>query len=232
MDLVLTRALATPERRRLRLAAIVIAVLLAVFIVTQLALPPLATSIAKHRLKKFGQVNSIYLSSFPAVQLAWEHVNKLDVQMDNFDATPAQLSSEIAQAGEVSNLNFTIGTFRTSVLTLHDVVVTKSHGEFHIGARLELADLRKALPIIQSLTPLPSPSGKMLFRGTAEVLGLRASVDTVVEVRDGKVVVAPTGLLGALATITVFHDPHLYVQSVSGRAIPGGLSITARAAFK
>jgi hypothetical protein len=59
------------------------------------------------------------------------------------------------------------------------------------------------------------------------VLGVNASVDVAVTALDGKLVVAPTGLFGAFATVTLFDDPQIRVQSVSGSAVPDGLRFVA-----
>ncbi len=66
------------------------------------------------------------------------------------------------------------------------------------------------------------------MRGTASVLGVQASVDVVIAARDGKLVVAPSGLLGAFATVTLYDDPEIHVQSVTATPVPGGLRFVAR----
>ena len=103
------------------------------------------------------------------------------------------------------------------------------HGDEMVGAaQLDLADLQAALPIVRSLTPVRESGGQLVLRGTASVLGVNAAVDVVVAARDGKLVVAPTGLLGAFATVTLFDDPQIRVQSVSATTVPGGLRFVAR----
>ena len=84
------------------------------------------------------------------------------------------------------------------------------------------ADLRAALPILTSVTPVASSDGRLTLRGTATLFGLSATVDATVSAQDGKLVVVPDVPFGGLATITVFSDPRIQVQGVSASPVPGG----------
>jgi hypothetical protein len=56
-------------------------------------------------------------------------------------------------------------------------------------------------------------------------------VDVTVSARDGELVAAPDVPFGALATITLFADPGVDVQSINAAAVPGGFSVQARGAL-
>jgi hypothetical protein len=204
--------------------AIPVAAVVAVVLVGgQFVVPAIATSVLRHRLSKDGTVLSAHLSAFPWIQLIWQHADKVTASMANYDLQPSQLESLLHQAEGIGTLDMSIGVVHTGLLTLHDVTFTK-RGDAMVGdAKLDIADLRAALPIIKSLTPVHNGSGQLVLRGTASVLGMQASVDAVVAARDGKLVVAPTGLLGAFATVTLYDDPQIQVESVTATAVPGGL---------
>ncbi len=89
-------------------------------------------------------------------------------------------------------------------------------------------DLRAALPVIRSLTPVQDTGGHLVLRGSASVFGVSAAVDVVVAARDGKLVVAPAGLLGAFATLTLYDDPQVRIQSVAATEVPGGVRFVVR----
>jgi hypothetical protein len=198
----------------------------------QFVVPSIGTSVLRHRLGKDGKVLTAHLSAFPWIQLIWQHADKVTATMVNYDVPPSQLESLLHQAEGIGTLDIAIGVVHTGLLTLHDVSFTK-HGDEMVGqADLDLADLRSALPIIQSLTPVSDGGGQLTLRGTASVLGVRASVDAVVAARDGKLVVAPSGLLGAFATVTLYDDPKIYVQSVTATSVPGGLKFVTRGRVK
>ncbi len=194
----------------------------------QLIVPPIATTVLRHRLAKDGRVLSVQLSAFPWIKLLWQHADTVSVRMADYNPPPQKIQTLLREAAGVGRLDVSIGRVRTGLLTLHQVSFTKHGGEIVGAAQLELRDLQAALPIVRSLTPVRDAGGQLVLRGSASVLGVSASVDLSVQARDGKLVVAPTGLLGALATVTVFEDPQISVQSVSADAVPGGIRFVAR----
>jgi hypothetical protein len=194
----------------------------------QFVVPPLATSVLRHRLSKDGTVLSAHLSAFPWVQLIWQHADTVTASMSDYNLQPSQLEGQLHQAEGIGTIDLSIGVVHTGLLTLHDVSFTKRGDEMVGDARLDLSDLQAALPILKSLTPVHDSSGQLVLRGTATVFGVQASVDAVVAARDGKLVVAPSGLLGAFATVTLYDDPEIYVQSVTATSVPGGLRFVTR----
>jgi hypothetical protein len=198
-----------------------------VLIVGQLLVPPIATMVLRHRLSKDGRVISARLSAFPWVKLLWHHADKVSVRMAGYSAAPSDITTRLTEAEGVGTLDISIGVIHTGLLTLHDVSFNKRGNAMTGAARLDLRDLQAALPIVRSLTPVHDADGQLVLRGTASVLGVNASVDVAVTALDGKLVVAPTGLFGAFATVTLFDDPQIRVQSVSGSAVPDGLRFVA-----
>lgn len=204
------------------------AALLVVLVGGQLLVPPIATIVLRHRLAKDGRVLSVRLSAFPWLKLLWQHADKVSVRMADYSAPPSHITTLLQEAEGVGTLDISIGVIHTGLLTLHDVSFSK-HGDEMVGAaQLDLRDLQTALPIVRSLTPVQDAGGQLVLRGSASVLGVSASVDVAVTASDGKLVVAPTGLFGAFATVTLFDDPQIRVQSVSGSAVPDGVRFVAR----
>lgn len=194
----------------------------------QLVAPPIATALLRQRLAKDGRVISVHVSAFPWFELLWQHADKVTVRMGDYDAPPDHLRDQLRQAAGVGTIELSIGVAHTGLLALHDVSLSK-HGKEMVGvAQLYLRDLRAALPIVQSLTPVHEAGGPLILRGKASVLGVSATVDIVVAARDGKLVVAPAGLFGAFATLTLYDDPLIDVQSVNASALPGGVKFVVR----
>ncbi len=194
----------------------------------QLVVPPIAATLLGHRLAKDGRVISAKLSAFPWFELLWQHAEKVTVRMADYNASPHRIQELLQQADGAGTLDISIALLRTGLLTLHDVSLSK-HGDEMVGAaQLDLRDLQAALPMVRSLTPVHDADGQLVLRGTAGVLGVNASVDVAVTARDGKLIVAPAGLFGAFATVTLFDDPQISVQSVMAHAVPGGVSFLAR----
>ncbi|MDE3132161.1 MAG: hypothetical protein KGL16_13510 [Acidobacteriota bacterium] len=207
------------------------AVCVVVLVVGQFLVPPLATTILRHRLAKDGRVLSAHVSAFPWFELLWQHADSVTARLADYDAVPGHLKRDLQQAARVGTVRIAVDVLHTGLLTLHDVSLTKRGDELVGAAQLDLHDLQAALPIVQSLTPAHDAAGQLVLRGKASVFGVSATVDLVVAARDGDLVVAPAGLLGAFATLTLFEDPQIRVQSVSATAVPGGVRFVARGRF-
>lgn len=189
----------------------------------QLLAPAIATAMLRQQLSQHGRVISVRLSAFPWTQLLWQRADGVTVKMADFSARPDQLDKLLHQGGDVDKIDVSIGIVHTGLLTLRDVSFSKQGDEMRGVARLELEDLRAALPVIRSLTPVQDGGDRLVLRGSASVFGVNAAVDVIVAARDGKLVVAPAGLLGAFATLTLFHDPQVRVESVAAGKVPSGV---------
>jgi hypothetical protein len=212
----------------LAVAAVVVVVIAA----SQVFLPGIAARDLRSRLGQDGEVLSVKVSAFPAVQLLWDHADTVSIKLKDYRTLPNHVPGLLQEAGDVGTLNVSIGTLRSGQLTLRDVTLTKRGSELVGSARIEDADLRAALPVIESVTPVSSADGQLMLRGKGGAFGISATVTAVVAASDGKVVVAPAGLLGGFLNVTVFDDPGIYVQSVTGAAVNGGLSVSARAELR
>jgi hypothetical protein len=80
--------------------------------------------------------------------------------------------------------------------------------------------------------PVASGNGTLTLRGTGTLLGFTGSVDAVVSTRKGDLIVAPDVPFGALATVTLFSNPHVAVEGVSAASGPGGFTVTANGTVK
>ena len=82
------------------------------------------------------------------------------------------------------------------------------------------------------MVPVASSSGTLILQGAATVLGVTASAQATVGVADGALIVSPNLPFGALATLTLFSDPHVAVQGVGAATAPGGFTVSARAVLR
>lgn len=212
--------------------AITVVAIAAVLAASQLLLPRMAANEVRARLGHDGRVLSVKVSAFPAIQLLWGHADTVSVKLGEYRTGPSDVPGFLHEAGDTDTLNVSIRTLHSGLLKLHDVTVTKRGSELTVGGQIDEADLRAALPIIDSVTPVSSVDGQLTLKGKAAAFGISATVTAVVSVVDGKVLVAPSGLLGGFVNVTVFSDPEIYVQSVHGTAISGGLTVSAHAELR
>lgn len=209
-----------------RLAAIGLLLLVVIVLgVGQLVLPGIAEQQIRDRLSRSGQVLAVSVSAFPAIELLWHQADTVTVRLGRYRSNPGHLGSLLTQAGDVGTLHASATELDTGLLTLLDATLAKHGNQLTGTALVTEAAIRRALPILESVTPVASSDGTLTVRGTASLFGVSASVDATVQPRDGALVVSPDVPLGGLATITVFSNPNVDVQSVGASSTAAGLLV-------
>jgi hypothetical protein len=228
------RGSAIPRRnvlamRRIALAATTVVVVL-LLVLAQLILPGVAQQRLRDRLSHSGKVLAVEVHAFPAIELLWHHADRVVVRMQQYRSNPGHLGGLITQAGDVGSLDASAAEVHAGLLTLRHATLRKRGNQLSGSAQVREQDLRSALPILGSVQPIASAGGQLTLRGTATLLGVTAAVDATVSARNGQLVVQPDVPLGALATVTVFSNPHLEVDDVgasAGSVTPSGFSVYA-----
>ena len=210
--------------RRLALlgAAALVVVLL---VVAQLVLPGIAAQRLRDDLSRSGRVLEVQVHAFPAIELLWHRADRVVVRMATYRAAPSKLPSTLSQAGDVGSLRVSAQVFQDGRLTLRDASLVKQDGGLTAAATVTQPDLRIAVPIFNSVTPVASGDGRLVLRGTASLLGLTTTINATLSAQNGKLVVTPDVPFGGLATITVFSDPRLRVTGVSAAPAPDGFTV-------
>ena len=202
-----------------RLAALALVLLVVVILgVGQLVLPGIAASHLRSQLSRDGQVLSVSVSAFPAVELLWHQADKVVIRMGRYDPPSGSLGATLAQTADATTLSASAQAFHYGLVTLHNATLAKQGSTLSGSALVDESDLRNALPILSSVTPVASSGGRLTFQGTA--FGI--SADATVSVTDGNLTVVPDVPFGALATITLFSDPHVAIQQIAASAATGG----------
>jgi hypothetical protein len=213
-----------------RIIALAVAgVVLAILIVAQLVLPGIAAQRLRDDLARSGNVRSVRVSAFPAIELLWGQADTVVVRLGRYRAGASQIGGKLGRAADVGTIDASAQELDSGAITLRDATLRKRGDELTGAATVTQADLRAAVPFLDNVQPVASGNGRLTLRGTASLLGLSASVDATVSAQDGALVVAPDVPLGGIATITLFNDPHVRVQSVSAVTVPGGFELLAQA---
>jgi hypothetical protein len=205
---------------------------LLLLIVAQLVLPGIAAQRLRDRLARSGTVLNVEVDAFPAVELLWHQADRVVVRMGSYRSNPATLSGNVAQVADVGALDASASQLNSGLLTLRDATLRKRGNELSASATVTEADLRSAIPILDSVQPVGSSGDRLILRGTATVLGVTATVDATVGPRNGALVVSPNVPFGALATITLFSNPAVAVTDVSAVPSPGGFALSAHARIR
>jgi hypothetical protein len=215
--------------RRIIAIAIAAGAILALLVIAQLALPSIAENRLHDQLAKRGDVIEVKVSAFPAIQLLWHHADSVTVRMGTYRADAGQIGSQLGQARDAGTIDASAATVDSGLLTVHDATLHKRGNQLIGTARIDESDLVKAVPILTSVQPVASGNGELVLRGTATLFGVSATVDATVSARNGAIVVQPDVPLGGLATVTVFSNPHIYVNGVSARPASGGFTVSVQA---
>ncbi len=215
--------------RRLAAIAIGLGVILLVLVIAQLVLPGIAANRLRDQLKRKGEVIEVKVSAFPAIELLWHHADSVRIRMGSYRSDPSGIGNLLGQAGDVDSIDASATEFTSGLLTVHEASMHKRGDQITATARIDEADLVRAVPILQSVQPVASGNGTLTLRGTATLLGVGATVDATVSASDGKLIVQPNLPFGGLATLTVFSNPHISVEGVSATPTDGSFTVTARA---
>ncbi len=203
--------------------------IVALLVVAQLVLPGIAGRQLRDRLARSGQVLEVKVEAFPAIMLLWHRADHVVVRFGRYSSTPSNLSSLLDQAADVGSLDASATEVQTGLVTLRDATLSKRGDQLTGSAELTEQDLRAAVPFLAAVRPVASSNGQLVLRGTATVFGVTATADARVAAVNGALVVQPDVPFGGLATVTVFSDPRLHVDSVTAATTPTGFSVQGRA---
>lgn len=210
-------------------APVVLAVVVLAMILLGLAqalLPRVAASRVRSRVAAYGQVRSVRVSAFPAIELLWGHADSVSVRAARLAATPTQIASLLWQARDFGDLDVAAdaAVLQDSLLPhgleLADVHMRKRGDSLSATATLTPAQLAAALPAGVSAEPIASGSGAVEARASGSLFGFQASLNVLVRAIEGRLVAEPRGVpLSGLASVTLFSDQHLRVEAVGMRML-------------
>jgi hypothetical protein len=200
--------------------------------VAQIVLPGIATDQLRDRLAKHGQVLHVEVHAFPAIELLWHQADKVVIRMASYRSSASNLGDTLADTGNVDTLDASASEVDLGLLKLRDASLRKRGNELVGAANVTENDLRTSAPFLDNVQPVASANGQLVLRGTATLLGVTATVDATVAAQDGRLIVVPNVPFGALATVTLFDNPHVSVQGVSARSTTDGFAVTATGRVK
>ncbi len=201
----------------------------------QLFLPRIAAGRISSRLGRYGTVESVHVKAWPAVKLLWGSADSVTVRARRLRLSPAQTAKLLWEARGLDRITMTAASVREGPLALTDVSFRKQGQALSAQARMAAADVSSALPEGAQVQLLSSEDGQVNVRVAGGLFGVRTSLDAVAAASAGKLVVHPlAGLLSGLQ-LTLFSDPHVYVQAVGASVEPSrplSYRLTMRASLR
>jgi hypothetical protein len=209
------------RRRGLRIALVSTGGVVAVLGLAQLLLPALAAQRVRSQLGRYGDVRSVAVSAFPAVELLWGHAQSATARAGSLTMSLAQAGALLWEGRGVDRLDVSAQSVRLESFALRDVSLVRHGSELHLEGSLTAADLRAALPGSVAVQPLGSVPGGVEVRVTGNLFGAATSLDALLSVEDGRLVAQPLGIpfAGALR-LTLLSAPHLYLQNFALTSLP------------
>ncbi len=217
--------------RVLRVAAIATAALLALLALAQLLLPRIATSTISSRVHRYGRVLNASVSAFPAVELLWGSADRVSVRAGALQLSPRQAARLVWEGRGVARVDASARSVRLGPLHLTRAVFTQRARRLRGEATISSAAVRAALPPGVTVQLLAGGGGRVRVRVSGGLFGVGGSLDAVALGEGGAFVVRALGPAPGAIKLTLFSDPHIYVEGVGAVALAGGgyrLSMTAR----
>lgn len=196
--------------------------LLLVLAASQLALPELAEDRLRSELSETGEVTSVQVSAFPALKLLFEKADSVRVRMSSASVGVGDLGDRLASTDRAGEVDFEVAELSLGPLAIRDVSLMKDGDALEGSASL----MTDSLPL--DLEPVLSDDGALVFEAGFAGITARARLSD----SDGALVIAPDGLLGGFASITVFEDPRVSVDGVTARPYPDGFTVVANATLR
>lgn len=198
----------------------------------QLALPPLAERRLRGRLERTGTVERVDVRALPAVKLLWGRADRVAVELAESRQGTQGLADQLSATRATEVLDARARVLRVGPLTLRDARLAKRGSGLWGKAHVASADLRAVLPPGFDVRPVSSADGRLVFEGTARVLGRVVRAQVVLMASGGRLLLAPAVAFGGLLAVPVFADPRMAVESVGGRPRRDGFVLTGRARLR
>src|ERR1700744_6371364 len=103
-------------RRGVQIVLWFVGVLVVLLGLAQLFLPKLAASRISSRIGKYGSVDSVHVSAFPAIELLWKHADSVRVHATHLHMSPAQTGKLLEEAGAANRLDVSVASVQEGPL--------------------------------------------------------------------------------------------------------------------
>jgi hypothetical protein len=211
-------------------AAVVLALALA-----QILLPKIASSTISSKLRRYGRVQSVSVSAWPAIKLLWGSADSVKAHMQTFVASTHEAANLVWEARHVGEVQFSAASAKVGPLGLERVTLSKHGGKLSAEGVASAADVSSALPLGVSVALVRSEGGDVEVRASGGLFGVSASIDAVAGPQEGRLVARPLGVLLSGFQLTLFADSRVHVEGVGASPLPaerGGYVLQMRARLR
>jgi hypothetical protein len=211
-------------------AAVVLALVLA-----QILLPKIATSTISSKLRRYGRVQRVSVTAWPAIKLLWGSADSVKVRMQTIAVSTHQAANLAWEGRDAGEVQFSATSAKVGPLGLERVTLSKRGAALSAQGVASAADVSAALPAGMSVALRRSEGGAVEVKASGGLFGVSASIDAVAGAREGRLVARPLGLLLSGFQLTLFADPRVHVEGVGASPLPaerGGYVLKMRARLR
>jgi hypothetical protein len=201
-------------RTKMRLLLSLAGGLALLFVLAQVLLPRIAASRISSRVGRYGKVRSVSVSAWPALELLWGHADSVRVSASSLALKPAQLGDLLWEGRNAGSLQVSADRVRLGTLVVSDASLSKHGSSLIAQAHVSEAAIKAALPPGFDVRLLRSGGGEVEVQASGGLFGVGASVNALAGASEGKLVAHPIGFLIEGLRLTLFADPHIYVEGV------------------
>jgi len=220
-----------------RLAAAILAAIVLLLVVAQLVLPGIAAERVSERIEPYGSVRAVHVHAVPAIELLWGDAQEIVVSAGPLRASMHQLvdlQQSLEGVGEARlsspRLELVLSSLAAGEVPLEGVLLSKRGNSLSASGTVRHSAVNITLPGGFRVDGLSAGSGQPEVSVSGEAFGVHVSGRAVVTARGGAIVVEPAGLpFSSFATLTLYSDPRIYVESVSASERGEGVLVTLRA---
>ncbi len=218
-------------------ALAVLALIVLALVVAQLVLPGIAENRVRDRVGRYGPVHAVHVHAVPAIALLWGDAQEITVSAGAMTIAASELADLEHQLGGVSTAELSTPSMDLGLSKVPPIdvplggVLLHKHGDaLNARASVSAAAVRDVLPAGLTVTGLQASDGQPELTVAGELVGVSVSGNALISAKEGKIVVEPVGLpIAGFASLTLFSDPYIYVESVSAAQQAEGLAVSIRA---
>jgi hypothetical protein len=203
-----------PVRALLALAGAVLVLLVA----AQLALPPLAEHRISSKLARYGHVESVDVSAWPAVELLWGNADSVQVRATALTIGSTQIAKLLDEASGAERVDANVADVSVDSVHVSDAVLRKRGSRLQAEATMTHAQVAQALAGL-NVALLSSGSGRVRVRVSGGLFGLAGGVEAVALASGGALVAQPAGPTLGAVRLQLFADPRIRIDGVSARQL-------------
>jgi len=156
----------------MRVAALFAGGLILLLAAAQLILPHVAASRISSKLARYGHVDHVSVSAFPAVTLLWGHADSASVQAGRLSLSPAQAAQLLWEGRGVDHLDLQASAVKVGPLQMSSATLRKRGGSLAASGRASQGQVAAALPPGMTVQLLGSSGGRVRVRAGGALFGV------------------------------------------------------------